>query len=717
MHRRRLSVLLMASLFATAPAFAVASHSATTRQNRTIQTLPPVEVTAGAPESLTTPSTQTARQTLDKVPGNTSLVTDDQIQSHATGNLEDTLRFVPGVYAKGKAGPESRLSIRGSNISIPWVIKGTTILRNGIPLNEADGWYHSQLIEPLTYQYVEVYPGANGLKYGASNIGGAINLVPYTGYTAAPYSASIETGTRGYLHPQVSSAGLLNHGWDYYASLSGLYSNGWRKQQDETNSTMFYANLGHRHGDAETRIHLDLALSKQELPGALTPAQLRNDPRTVNDGTTPCFGPPCPANVIPFSPVASSVNADKQNKFQRYRLAVQHSLAYGEDNRNTIQAAFFIAHQHVHHPLLFVHLEKRYENYGTSVRGLNHFTLFGRDNRLIWGGVAQFENSRFKNYDPKPGGHEGPIQNSNNANALTAQVYFENHFPLLPSLDLVIGSQFAYAIRRDRGVDHTATPATPFTRDEDYYGANPKLGLVWTAAKGVQIFGNVSRSFQPPVLFAFNNPARPGTLLDAETATTVEVGTRGHRGLWRWQLALYHAWVRHEILSSGVSTATQFRNAGTTHHAGVELGLDGRIPLNLFGDDDLHLRMAFTYSRFRFDGDTTGLHSNRLPGTPNAFGRVGLFYEHGKYYIGPTLESSSSYYADYTNTQRVGAYLIYGAKAGYRTQGWDVYVEGLNLGNKHYAASSEIDTSLTPNDHFLDPGRPRTVMVGIRHRW
>src|SRR5699024_6633542 len=141
------------------------------------------------------------------------------------------------------------------------------------------------------------------------------------------------------------------------------------------------------------------------------------------------------------------------------------------------------------------------------------------------------------------------------------------------------------------GTRHTRTEYTDLSRssqspEQSYSGVSPKLGLLWQVSRPVQVFGNVSRSFEPPVLQEFNDAYDNSHVkLDAQSATTIELGTRGALSSWRWQLALYQAWVHDEILSSETppnSGIFQVANADKTRHQGIEFGLDGRLPLNWF---------------------------------------------------------------------------------------------------------------------------------------
>ncbi len=66
-----------------------------------------------------------------------------------------------------------------------------------------------------------------------------------------------------------------------------------------------------------------------------------------------------------------------------------------------------------------------------------------------------------------------------------------------------------------------------------FFGASPKVGFVWRAAPTVQVFGNASRAYEPPLLLELTAPGQIGgdlSQLDAQTSWQFEVGTRGQWG-------------------------------------------------------------------------------------------------------------------------------------------------------------------------------------------
>ena len=100
-------------------------------------------------------------------------------------------RTFPGVYVESRYGQELRLSIRGSNLTRDFHLRGLELLQDGIPMNYADGGGDMYQIDPKYFRAIEVMKGGNALAYGSSTLGGAINFISPTAYTAlAPNMAS-----------------------------------------------------------------------------------------------------------------------------------------------------------------------------------------------------------------------------------------------------------------------------------------------------------------------------------------------------------------------------------------------------------------------------------------------------------------------------------------------------------------------------------------------
>ena len=178
--------------------------------------------------SLTVPTTAQAQAILARVPGSVVVVPDTAYKySTPAATLKDVLDYVPGVFIQPKWGEDSRLSIRGSGLSRNFHLRSVQLYMDGIPINTADGYGDFQEIDPTAYRYVEVYKGANALRFGTNSMGGAINFVSPTGRDSSLLAASADVGSFGFHRLQASSGGV-NGPFDFFATGSWQEQDGFR---------------------------------------------------------------------------------------------------------------------------------------------------------------------------------------------------------------------------------------------------------------------------------------------------------------------------------------------------------------------------------------------------------------------------------------------------------------------------------------------------------
>jgi iron complex outermembrane recepter protein len=142
-------------------------------------------------------SREEARQEIERVPGGAEVVGSEEIEASRDANLKDALDFVPGVLVRPRFGAadESQLSIRGSGLRNNFHLRGVNVLVDGFTYGNADGFSDFEALELLTTKYIEVYKGANALRFGANSLGGALNLVTKTGYDAGLFELRSEVGS------------------------------------------------------------------------------------------------------------------------------------------------------------------------------------------------------------------------------------------------------------------------------------------------------------------------------------------------------------------------------------------------------------------------------------------------------------------------------------------------------------------------------------------
>lgn len=657
--------------------------------------LPPIVVQgqqSGVPSSLTVSDTGQARTDIQRTPGAVEIVPDTAFKDGPANTIKDVVGWVPGVITQPKSNIDNRVSIRGSGLTRNYGNRGVNVTMDGIPINTSDGLFDLFEIDPTAYRYVEVYKGANALRYGANAFGGAINFVTPTGRDASPFEARVDGGSFGSLKGQVSTGGTSGP-WDYFLTASAQREDGYR---DHSNGHIERgsANIGYRFSpDAETRFYLNANSWRQRLPGELTKSDALNNPRIAD---------------------SAFVAQDQQRNIDSVRVANKTTLRFGP---TTVDLGIFTHQRHVDHPI-YRYLDYTVSDFGGFARATDDRMIGGFRNRLVTGVNALNGTIDYQEYANPGNTVKGALLRNEMWRSQNYSAYAENSFYILPDVALVAGGQFLHAVRdqEDR-----------FLSDGDQSGRrawnifSPKVGLLWDVDPAWQVFANISRSAEVPSydVNIFSMPA--GSNVNAQTATTYEIGTRGRRPDFTWDVALYHTELKNELqcLTTSPFSACTVVNADRTMHQGIEAGFGVAFLKSAFTQEDrFWLNVAYTYSDFRFEEDAV-FGNNRLPGVPPHYLRAEVLYKHPNgFYAGPNVEwMPQAFFADNANSLTVDPYALLNFRIGYeRETGWSGYLEGRNLFDTRYISSTITAGTATPASALFNPGSGRAIFGGLRYR-
>ena len=642
--------------------------------------------------SLTVPTTSEARTEIQRTPGGVELVPGSDYQaSTPSTTLQDALDYVPGVFVQTKWGDDTRLSIRGSSLSRNYHLRSIELYMDGIPINTADGYGDFQEIDPTAYRYIEVYKGANALRFGANSLGGAINFVMPTGYDSDLFGARVDVGSFGFHQLSVNSGGVYG-AVDYFINGTVKEQDGFRDHSNG-DSVRGSFNIGYRLSeDVETRFYVNANEVRQRIPGEVTRSVALESPETA---------------------AAINVQNDWQRNIDTLRVANKTAIRLAPET--LLEFGAFGVDRHLMHPI-YLWLDYQYNDYGGFARLQDRRVISGFANEFV-GGVNLHNGTIGANlYGIGPGAAKGPLIISSDQRAENISAYFENTFYFLPDVGLVAGTQFLHAEREQDGIQNAVSGQTVF----DLW--SPKVGVLWNVDPSWQVFANVSRSAEVP---SFDEGSSTSNFTDirAQQATTYELGTRGRKEDLTWDLSVYRANIKDELQCLGDGTDfCSVVNADRTIHQGVEAGLGIALWKSVFvagpHPDLLWLNSSYTFNDFRFDNDPV-FANNELPGAPHHFLRSELLYKHPSgVYLGPNLEwVPEAYCVDNANTVKTAAYALLGAKIGYDTPKFSAYLEGRNLTNEVYISNVDIASKAFANSALFWPGEGRGVYGGIQVKW
>src|SRR5262245_17170551 len=229
-----------------------------------------VTVTGQPTGSLTSVSPDESAEQKTEVPGAFTVKTSDDMELGRASNFEDLLKRVPGVFLQSENGVEvSKISIRGSGITSEDEPLGVMFLLDGVNFDQGDGEAILEDFDVAALSHAEVFRGADALKYCALTLGGAINLVPLTGYNAAPFQIRLEGGSYGFFRGDMSG-GAVQGQFDEYGAIGFRAREGFREHSRE-NTEILFADFGYKFSDhIENRFYLTLDGTNRNLHGGLT---------------------------------------------------------------------------------------------------------------------------------------------------------------------------------------------------------------------------------------------------------------------------------------------------------------------------------------------------------------------------------------------------------------------------------------------------------------
>lgn len=708
-RRRALSgvaALLATHTFAQAaePAQATAAVSASAPPSVSAlreTTLPPVIVNGAGPNSLTSQTVATRKRMLDETVGSVGFVDSESYAKTYAFTLRDVLKEVPGVFAQSRYGQEMRLSIRGSGIARSYHTRGLEILQDGIPTNLADGSGDYYQIDPLALNAAEVYKGGNGLAYGSATLGGAIDFITPSAYTAiAPNVVRLEGGSYGTVRSSAQFSRVVGP-LDFIGTFTVDHNDGFR-QHERGQYEQFNANVGYRFSPrVETRFYLGAYIVDQQLPGTLSLYDALHNPTKA---------------------AASALTGDQARNTRTERIA----------NRTTVKLdvgqldfSTWAIHKSLYHPIFQV-IDQDGWTYGFAPRYTATLPVGGMRDDVIAGARFFGGNTTNRQY-ANVAGNRGAQTLDSTQSAYNYEAYVENRLFFLPTVALMTGLKAFRDVREY--VDHGGLASDPGYKSTSatYNGLDPKAGLLWQPSRDIQAFVDITRSQDVPD-FGDLNQTFSNTMrfvpLRSQHAWTLEIGTRGSRDRMSWDVTAYRSLVRDQLLqyTTNPDVPASTFNANQT----VLQGIEASASIDLMRDiaragagDKLMFSALWNYSDFRFKDDPQ-YGNNRIAGVPVNVLRAALGYSQPNgFHVSASVDwVPGGAWADDANTLRVPGYTLLGLQAGIDLRnGLSLFVDARNLTNKRYVSdiSTVANARTVSNTAVFYPGEGRSVFAGMRY--
>ncbi len=644
-------------------------------------------------------------------PGSVTLVDGDELRGRNVTNLADVLRYVPGVWSESVSGSdEIFFSSRGSNLDATnYDMNGIKLLQDGLPVTTADGNNHNRVLDPSSARYATIAHGANALTYGASTLGGAIDFTSPTARNSDPLSLFVSGGSHGQLNGQMTG-GYAGEKSDALATVQSRDWEGYREHSEQS-STGIFANAGWKWSESvTTRLFITALDSDAKLPGALTRAEADENPDQA-------------------SPAAFDANYGKKVETRRAALKTTWNI----NSSSALDVGLSYEKQSLYHPIVerilvdfdgpgpnppvevfSLLVDTDHRDTGASLR---YRSEIGAHNILIGAnyGDGTVSGGNYRNLHGERNGLSEYVDNS----ADSLELFAVDRWRFADRWTLVYGGQWVNADREVR----TTEAASGELRNPhaDYTSFNPRLGVIYSLGDNHEFFASVGRLHEAPTTFELEDDVRgDDATLDAMHGDVLEVGLRGRSQGdsfdWRWDVSAYYARLDDEILSvddPGAPGNSLTANIDSTTHAGVEALVGASFSA---GAGRIEPLLNITLNEFSFDSDAN-YGNNTLPAAPRYAARGEILYRQGGLYFGPTLDLVGKRFADFANTYTVDSYVLFGLRAGYSSDRWELFAELRNLADEDYIATVSVLNQADADARVLYPGAPRSAYAGARLRF
>jgi iron complex outermembrane receptor protein len=638
---------------------------------------------------------------LRETPQSISVVTADRVTDQGATNVQESLRYVPGVFADAY-GADSRGDyprIRGQDPNI--YLDGTRVV-NTFNFNE---WRP----EPYTLERIEVLRGPSSVLYGDTSTAGLLNLISKRPQAESANEIGVQYGSFNRKQVQLDSTGKLTKDGEWLYRFIGVFR--------DSNTQTDYVK--------DDRILLAPSLTWR--PTNNTSWTVLGTYQKDKTGSTTAFLPhegtlyPGPNGFIPVSRFTSEPGWDR---YQTETGAVSSLFEHRFSDALTVRQNMRYAHvEGIYHGLYpdvysnpdnpFLDAERRTvaryiwardsvkDNFTSdnnaelkfATGALLHKTLFGVDYR----GYKERASSG-SGYDATPFDLYAPIYTGVTPPTMSAEPDLrQSQLGLYAQDQLRLGPWLAVlGLRHD-----DVTSDTQGSPVEHYQATTGRAALMYELPFGVTPYVTYAQSFNP--VFGSGVCA---TVCAPQRGEMVELGfkynpTPGNA----INGAIFDTTERNRLASDPDNPLLSIQT-GKVRIRGAELEVLTRVT------PELDLIGAYTYLDARVEsGDNAGKHVETVPGQQASLwakyrltllGLPDVTLGGGVRYIGTSWDG--------TDTIRTPDYTLFDAMVRYETGPWRLQVNASNLFDKRH-----VTTCLARGDCFLGIGR--TVLGSVTYRF
>ena len=349
------------------------------------------------------------------------------------------------------------------------------------------------------------------------------------------------------------------------------------------------------------------------------------------------------------------------------------------------------------------------------------FTLAGGPLSLTVGAAYDRQDQKRKGF-VNNNGALGALRRDEDDTVHDQDVYAQAEWSPLPSLSLLAGAR--YSDVRFTSDDHYITATNPNDSGRIAFShASPVAGIVWHAAKDVNIYANWGNGFETPTFIelAYRNVGTGLNFgLQPAISRSTEIGAKAYVfETQRVNLAVFSINTTNEIIiDAATGGRTTYKNAGKTHRRGVEAQWEGAL------GGGFTAYAAYTYLSATFAADTTTgtppqvvRAGSRLPAVPANSAYAELAWTRADwsgFSAALEFQYADKLYVNDRNSDAAPSYSVVNAHAGFEQRAGIFTLREFarvnNLADRNYVGSVIVGDT---NGRFFEPAAGRNFLVGL----
>lgn len=655
---------------------------------------------------------------LSETPVAIGVVSEKMLKRDKPKTMGEVINRIAGVSWNDLGNEQHSMGIRQPN-STNAVYQ---YLEDGIPIRPLGVFNHNSLNEMnlAGSESVEVVKGAASSLYGSNAVGGAVNFM-----TARP--SPTPYASVGLRHDNTAGFSRLDTGasntWGDFGARFSHYSsrrdaNNWQNYSNATKDS--FTLRGDYVLSASSLVHA--TLTHNNLDSAMTGSLFENDYQTRPEFSYNSF-------------------TYRKDKTTRVNVAWE-----GETTRNGQTSVTVFTRQNDHGQIPSYTIGSCVGAICKGTINNNHVSSLGFDvkhnqefdwlaSRLVAGVyldktsnpyvsdnlsiVKDLATGRYISYTMNSAANPTGVRNYQTDIKNTALF---GQFELSPveKLRVVLGGRsdsinYDYRNNLTPGANYGAA-----NESRSWSHFSPKVGATYALSKDTSVYTNISEGFTPPeisALYGKNNVPN----LNPAVYNNYEIGMRAVflDGALKLDSALYRLDGHDTIVSYTIVPGTsENRNAGRTRSQGLELGLnwesgafDARFGTTIASHRYLQYSVSPTLSY-------SGKEMKQAPSSTTA--EIGYKPAQGARVALEMVNQGASWMND-ANTVRYDGHLIFNLRGSYAfAHGWEAWLQGRNLTDKHYSDSatssySGVGAYSANTQNQYTPGAPRSIMIGLNY--